>query len=245
MTVDLVSGGVSTVHVSSDAALDRSAVRAAVDEAGYRLADVGRGRQAARRRASPHEFCPGAADDPPSDRRPGATDSVELTIGGMTCASCAARIERKLNRMDGVVASVNYATEKAERELPRSIVAERPDRHRRGHRLHGRTAGPPTPQPDHSDPHAAEVGVLSTSVDRGGDPRHPGDRSSGWSRPGSSPAGSGLSLVAGHTGGHLVCLAVPPGHLRQPAARRHHHGHAGLAGRARGLRLVALRPVPR
>ncbi|AWZ03722.1 MULTISPECIES: heavy metal translocating P-type ATPase [unclassified Streptomyces] len=38
---------------------------------------------------------------------------VELTIGGMTCASCAARIEKKLNRMDGVTASVNYATEKA------------------------------------------------------------------------------------------------------------------------------------
>lgn len=38
---------------------------------------------------------------------------VELTIGGMTCASCAARIEKKLNRMDGVEATVNYATEKA------------------------------------------------------------------------------------------------------------------------------------
>ncbi|MFE5540145.1 heavy metal translocating P-type ATPase [Streptomyces sp. NPDC056492] len=38
---------------------------------------------------------------------------VELTIGGMTCASCAARIEKKLNRMDGVTATVNYATEKA------------------------------------------------------------------------------------------------------------------------------------
>jgi Cu+-exporting ATPase len=38
---------------------------------------------------------------------------VELRIGGMTCASCAARIEKKLNRMDGVSASVNYATEKA------------------------------------------------------------------------------------------------------------------------------------
>ncbi len=40
-------------------------------------------------------------------------DDVELIIGGMTCASCAARIEKKLNRMDGVEASVNYATEKA------------------------------------------------------------------------------------------------------------------------------------
>ncbi|WP_309344691.1 heavy metal translocating P-type ATPase [Streptomyces sp. OUCMDZ-4982] len=39
--------------------------------------------------------------------------SVELAIGGMTCASCAARIEKKLNRMDGVEATVNYATEKA------------------------------------------------------------------------------------------------------------------------------------
>jgi Cu+-exporting ATPase len=38
---------------------------------------------------------------------------VELAIGGMTCASCAARIEKKLNRMDGVSATVNYATEKA------------------------------------------------------------------------------------------------------------------------------------
>lgn len=38
---------------------------------------------------------------------------VELVIGGMTCASCAARIEKKLNKMPGVTASVNYATEKA------------------------------------------------------------------------------------------------------------------------------------
>ncbi|MES5820330.1 heavy metal translocating P-type ATPase [Streptomyces sp. RG80] len=43
----------------------------------------------------------------------GATTEVELVIGGMTCASCAARIEKKLNRMDGVTATVNYATEKA------------------------------------------------------------------------------------------------------------------------------------
>ena len=41
------------------------------------------------------------------------TRQVELAITGMTCASCANRIERKLNRLDGVSASVNYATEKA------------------------------------------------------------------------------------------------------------------------------------
>ena len=42
-----------------------------------------------------------------------ATQQVELPIAGMTCASCANRIERKLNKLDGVEASVNYATEKA------------------------------------------------------------------------------------------------------------------------------------
>ena len=42
-----------------------------------------------------------------------ARDRVELAITGMTCASCAARIEKKLNKLDGVTASVNYATEKA------------------------------------------------------------------------------------------------------------------------------------
>src|SRR6476469_5311911 len=44
--------------------------------------------------------------------------AVDLQIGGMTCASCAARIEKKLNRMPGVEASVNYATEKAHVVLP-------------------------------------------------------------------------------------------------------------------------------
>jgi len=48
------------------------------------------------------------------DQRSGETAptaTVELVVGGMTCASCAARIEKKLNRLDGVVASVNFATE--------------------------------------------------------------------------------------------------------------------------------------
>ena len=44
--------------------------------------------------------------------------SYELEIGGMTCASCANRIERKLNKLEGVSASVNYATEKAKVSAP-------------------------------------------------------------------------------------------------------------------------------
>ena len=44
-------------------------------------------------------------------------EHVELPITGMTCASCANRIERRLNKLDGVTATVNYATEKATRRL--------------------------------------------------------------------------------------------------------------------------------
>ncbi|MQA25787.1 MAG: heavy metal translocating P-type ATPase [Micromonosporaceae bacterium] len=49
---------------------------------------------------------------------------AELLIGGMTCASCAARIEKKLNRMDGVTATVNYATEKAKVSYDPSLKLE-------------------------------------------------------------------------------------------------------------------------
>ncbi|SFW72132.1 Cu+-exporting ATPase [Amycolatopsis australiensis] len=49
-------------------------------------------------------------------------ERVELAIGGMTCASCAARIERKLNKVGGVTATVNYATEKAQVTYPRELT---------------------------------------------------------------------------------------------------------------------------
>ncbi|HEX7167387.1 MAG TPA: heavy metal translocating P-type ATPase [Acidimicrobiales bacterium] len=52
------------------------------------------------------------------------TQRVELQIGGMTCASCAARIEKRLNRMDGVEASVNYATERALVAFPKTVAPE-------------------------------------------------------------------------------------------------------------------------
>jgi P-type Cu+ transporter len=49
-------------------------------------------------------------------------DQVRLEIGGMTCASCAARIEKRLNRLEGVHANVNYATEEASVSFDRSAV---------------------------------------------------------------------------------------------------------------------------
>ncbi|GAA1381255.1 heavy metal translocating P-type ATPase [Pseudonocardia kongjuensis] len=51
----------------------------------------------------------------------GTSQEIELAIGGMTCASCANRVERKLNKLDGVTATVNYATEKARVHAPAGI----------------------------------------------------------------------------------------------------------------------------
>ncbi len=53
-----------------------------------------------------------------------SSQGVELAITGMTCAACANRIERKLNKLDGVVASVNYATEKAKVSYPGSLSTD-------------------------------------------------------------------------------------------------------------------------
>ncbi|MFD0362129.1 heavy metal translocating P-type ATPase [Nocardia sp. GCM10030253] len=56
--------------------------------------------------------------------QPPTTGQVELVIGGMTCASCANRIEKKLNKLAGVTATVNYATEKARVEVTGDIAPE-------------------------------------------------------------------------------------------------------------------------
>src|SRR5699024_1370162 len=59
------------------------------------------------------------------EQAPGAaTDLIDLEVGGMTCASCAARIEKKLGKLDGVTAAVNYATEKASVQVPEGTTAD-------------------------------------------------------------------------------------------------------------------------
>jgi Cu+-exporting ATPase len=87
---------------------------------------------------------------------------IELAIGGMTCASCAARIEKKLNKLDGVTATVNYATEKAKVSFTGDIT---PDDliatvEKTGYTAH--LPEPPRPRPEaHPEPaRGEEDGVL-------------------------------------------------------------------------------------
>jgi P-type Cu+ transporter len=61
----------------------------------------------------------------PSATHDASAERVELPIEGMTCASCANRIERRLNKLDGVTATVNFATERATVEFdPGAVVPE-------------------------------------------------------------------------------------------------------------------------
>ncbi len=64
------------------------------------------------------ETTQGVSSDLATQRR----TSVELAVDGMTCASCAARVEKKLNKLPGVSASVNYATERAKILIPADLA---------------------------------------------------------------------------------------------------------------------------
>jgi len=88
-----------------------------------------------------------------------ATHSIELAIGGMTCASCANRVEKKLNRMDGVTATVNDATEKATVTYADGIT---PDELVTTVRNAGYTAAlpPPPPSAEPEDGPAAEAAAA-------------------------------------------------------------------------------------
>ncbi|MER7984475.1 heavy metal translocating P-type ATPase [Streptomyces noursei] len=88
---------------------------------------------------------------------------VELEIGGMTCASCAARVEKKLNRMPGVTATVNYATEKAQVTLAQDSTVATADLIATVEKT-GYTAAvpePPAPEPPADGAPGAEDGPLA------------------------------------------------------------------------------------
>ena len=72
----------------------------------------------------------------------GGEVAAELVVTGMTCGSCAARIERRLNRLDGVAATVNYATGRAYFTSPRRPRRDGADRRDQLHRVPGGAACP-------------------------------------------------------------------------------------------------------
>ena len=116
-----------------------------------------------------------------------AGDQLEFVVTGMSCGSCAARIERRLNRLDGVVATVNFATERA---YIASTGGRDPDELISVIESVGYRAARPAP-PKRSLPHPTRpracCGGGWPSVSRWPPP------SSGWrcSRRHSFPAGSG------------------------------------------------------
>jgi Cu+-exporting ATPase len=155
--------------------------------------------------------------------------TTDLVIGGMTCASCAARVEKKLNKLDGVSATVNLATETARVSFPAAVtvadlvaVVERT----------GYTAALPARR-------AADAGPAASPGDSGS-PRRRLAVSLALAVPvtvlamvpaAQFPAWQWVSLA----------LAVPPRRGGQRAARRGDHGHAGVGRGGRRLPLVAVR----
>ena len=93
-----------------------------------------------------------------------AQQAVELSIGGMTCASCAARVEKKLNKLDGVTATVNFATEKAAVSFPGRVT---PDDLIAVVERTGYTAAVPAPppEPDRGTEAAGAPGLPEESDD--------------------------------------------------------------------------------
>ncbi|OKI04580.1 carbonate dehydratase [Streptomyces sp. CB02923] len=99
---------------------------------------------------------------------------VELAIGGMTCASCAARVEKKLNRMPGVSATVNFATEKARVEYGAEVSVD--DLIATVEKT-GYTAQRPTPaEPAKPSPAGASEGPGAASATEDGSGSDPYDR---------------------------------------------------------------------
>ena len=152
---------------------------------------------------------------PPKER------SVDLVIGGMTCASCAARVEKKLNRLDGVTATVNYATEKAHVVADRGGV--RPATSSSASRETGYTA-------ERGDPGA----LVRPRRDRRAAPPAAGVAASSrsrWSPWRWCPAlqfdyWQWVSLALATPGRAVGRLAVPPRCVDQPAAPGDDDGHA-------------------
>ena len=158
----------------------------------------------------------------------------ELIVGGMSCSACAARIERQLNRLDGVTATVSYATERAyvtSSGRPRPGRADRRDR--------GWLPRPPAPAADADE--LAATGPAGAAPAAGGlPPAGRRDHSPGDGSRRAVPRLAVVSLVLAGAGRDLGRMAAAPGRLAWPRPRRRDDGHAGQPGSHRVIRLVAV-----
>ena len=173
------------------------------------------------------------------------TRTVALDIGGMTCASCAARITKRLNKLDGVEASVNYATEQATVTISNDTSVD--DLVAQVEAI-GYTATVPGPAPTSTtadDAPAADdpqVRALRNRLDR----RHRARRPGAAAVDDQHAAVHQLAVAhprPGRPGRAVGRLAVPPGRLDEPAPRRRVDGHPHLGRHPRRVRLERLRPV--
>ena len=175
----------------------------------------------------------------------GAVRAVELAIGGMTCASCAARVERKLSKLGGVSATVNLATGTARVTCPAMMpAAELISAVEQA----GYIAALPAP-PD-GEPAAGEAD---------------GDRETEALRlrlmvtlalaipvvalamiPAAAVPELAMGVAgAGVPGGRVGGVAVSPRRRGQRLARRRDDGHAGVGRGGRGVSVVGVRAVLR
>ncbi|MEU1366558.1 heavy metal translocating P-type ATPase, partial [Streptomyces sp. NPDC005803] len=174
---------------------------------------------------------------------------AELTIGGMTCASCAARVEKKLNRMDGVTATVNYATEKARvafgpgtgladliATVEKTGYTAQPVR---------RPAPAPPPAPARTPaPAAPDSTAITPAPAPGAGTEHaagPGSGSGTEVRTGTAAGtGAGTDAVAAGTGAGTDAVAAGTGTGTQPGGETGPEARSG-AGGAPASALASLR----
>ena len=169
----------------------------------------------------------------------------ELSITGMTCASCASRIERKLNKIDHVAAAVNYATHRARVTAPAGVSAQALIDEIGKIGYTAALARPPGGPDDDEEAASEQVRALRRRLTVAlvffiplCDLSILLSLFPGYRFPGLAVAAD----RAGPAGRHVGGLAVPPAALRNA---RHDllDGHPGLAGHRGRLRLVRLRDV--
>ena len=151
----------------------------------------------------------------------GQLRTVNLSIGGMTCASCVARVEKKLNKLDGVSASVNLATESARITAPSAVSVD--DLLATVARAGYTGALLDTASPDESaQSEASPAGEPESTT--------PAAQASGPSAPGSAGGGRGAKGTGGRA--TLSMAATPATRPGAPAGTNSTNGTTGSSPRS-------------